>query len=435
MAGKPTPRTAQNRRTPGAWGTVEQLPSGRWRAFYRKDGAKFTAPHTFDTKDTATAWLAGERSDRHRGTWRDPSIGRLTLAEYADTWLDARPDLTPRTRSGYRHSLDRWVLPRVGGTRGMQLGSYAVADLTLAVVRRWYALVFADARESALQLAAKRSERKTHPARLWAEATGLAVGPTGRLSPVVLEAWQRAGSPLPAAASAQITDDAGRTSAAHAYRVLRNLLNTAVQDGLLRANPCQIASAGVVHHRERGTATPAEVAALAAAMPARYSAAVTLAAWSGLRYGELFALARRHVDLDTGTLRVERSLMNLPGQAPSLAGATTGSSAITSPRSSTPEASALRCDAHRHPAGRGDRQLRRRQSRCREGRARYVRRLRLRGSGRRTAHDGGVGRARGNDVKVEAESVGNTILDSGSETQVVVDTTVNAFRATPTMGL
>ncbi len=39
-----------------------------------------------------------------------------------------------------------------------------------------------------------------------------------------------------------------------------------------------------------------------------------------------------------------------------------------------------------------------------------------------------------NTVKVEAESVGNTILDSGSEAQVIVDTMVNAFRATPAIG-
>jgi integrase len=49
-------------------------------------------------------------------------------------------------------------------------------------------------------------------------------------------------------------------------------------------------------------------------MPARYAAAVWLAAWSGLRYGELFALARKHVDTETRTVRVERALINVPGQ-------------------------------------------------------------------------------------------------------------------------
>ncbi|MDU7132340.1 MAG: NosD domain-containing protein [Enterobacteriaceae bacterium] len=38
-------------------------------------------------------------------------------------------------------------------------------------------------------------------------------------------------------------------------------------------------------------------------------------------------------------------------------------------------------------------------------------------------------------VQVEKESLHNTILDSGSDAQVIVDKTVNAFRATPTPGL
>ena len=37
-------------------------------------------------------------------------------------------------------------------------------------------------------------------------------------------------------------------------------------------------------------------------------------------------------------------------------------------------------------------------------------------------------------VLVEKESIQNTILDSGNDTQVVIDKTVNAFRATPTIG-
>ncbi|CCH77760.1 Putative prophage phiRv2 integrase (fragment) [Nostocoides japonicum T1-X7] len=49
-------------------------------------------------------------------------------------------------------------------------------------------------------------------------------------------------------------------------------------------------------------------------MPDRYAAAVHVAAWSGLRGGELFALARRDVDLTRGTLRVRRALVELVGK-------------------------------------------------------------------------------------------------------------------------
>src|SRR5699024_8647615 len=37
-------------------------------------------------------------------------------------------------------------------------------------------------------------------------------------------------------------------------------------------------------------------------------------------------------------------------------------------------------------------------------------------------------------VLVEKESLQNTILDSGSDTQVIMDKTLNSFRATPTPG-
>lgn len=305
-----------SRKSPGSWGTVEQLPSGRYRAFYRRDGGKFSAPETFATKDDGHAWLATERTDRTRGIWKDPRAGRITLAEYSATWMDARPELSPRTRDLYQRSLDRWVLARIANGRGggVELGKVSIGDLTPAVVRTWYATVFAAARVSAERWQFGAAERAAHPARAWAIARGDRVAQSGRLSPHVLDAWRAAGEPRPKPVERVAPIDAGRAATAQAYRVLRAIMTTAVQDGLVLVNPCQLPSAGVVHHRERSTATPEEVAQLAAAVPSDFAAAVLLAAWSGLRYGELFALARRHVDLDAGTVRVERALVCLPGQ-------------------------------------------------------------------------------------------------------------------------
>lgn len=315
-----TRRTSSpSRRTPSQLGTVQQLPSGRWRAFYRRDGRRFSAPSTFATKTEANGWLASEFADRARGSWKDPSHGRVTLSEYANAWLESRPNLAPRTRDNYARGLRRWILPRIGqidGSRGVELGAMNVADITPAAVRTWYAAIHRHAKASASQRLVQNGSRAAHPARSWAATAGLTVAVTGRLSPSVLAAWQEAGSPpaVPIPVQARPLETAGETTAAQSYRALHAILATAVLDGLLQTNPCQVKGAGQTAHRERGTATPAEVTRLSELMPPRFAAAVTLAAWSGLRYGELFALARRHINPETASVVVERALEQLPGK-------------------------------------------------------------------------------------------------------------------------
>lgn len=293
--------TTPDRRRPDSLGTVESLPSGRFRAYYRFDGERFNAPQTFATREAAKAWLMTERADRVRGTWRDPRQGRTSLAEYARDWLDSRTNLAASTRALYARHLDRWLLPKIGP---VELGALDLAQLTPAVVRRWHSAVAEAARESAQSRGHKRAEG--HPARVWARSRGLEVADTGRISPQLLAEWTTAGSPEVARPGHD-----GRTQAAQAYRLLRVICNSAVDDGILETSPCRIKGAGTVRHAERSTASPEEVQQLAAHMPARYRTAVLVAAWSGLRQGELFALRRRDVDLTEGSLRVERSRAGL----------------------------------------------------------------------------------------------------------------------------
>ncbi|WP_239376297.1 site-specific integrase [Frankia sp. Cj5] len=96
----------------------------------------------------------------------------------------------------------------------------------------------------------------------------------------------------------------GVSTTAKAYRLLRVILATAVVDGLMPRNPCQIRGAGVERPRERTTATVDQVYALADAVRPRFRAFVLLAAFSGCRWGELVALTRRRLDLDRGTVEV-----------------------------------------------------------------------------------------------------------------------------------
>jgi integrase len=102
----------------------------------------------------------------------------------------------------------------------------------------------------------------------------------------------------------------GDSTSAKAYRLLRSILNTALEDGRIATNPCQIEGAGRERPDERPVATIAEVYAFADAVGAEHRLLVLLACFAGLRLGELQALRRRHVDLDRAAIRiVEQTLV------------------------------------------------------------------------------------------------------------------------------
>jgi integrase len=103
----------------------------------------------------------------------------------------------------------------------------------------------------------------------------------------------------------------GKTSIAQSYRFLRAVMNAAVREGAILRNPCTIPGAGADRAKERPTATPAQVAALVDAITPRYRAAVLIAAWGGLRRGEIVGLHREDVDLAAGTVRIQRNRAEL----------------------------------------------------------------------------------------------------------------------------
>ncbi len=335
-------RTTRKRKsTRASFGSVRRLPSGRYQARYSDDRMnRHTAPHTFETKTAAEEWLATIRADVVRGTWRAPELGKVTVADYAADHLATRLDLSPRTQRLYADLLAGWIdrplalrtVPgRPGCGRSVHLGQLPLNAVSVEAVREWYAAALNKAAGNAQRRAESRRRTQmaaaTHNARSWALANNYEVKSTGRLPGAVLKAWTAAGSPAARVATdlgstaPTVAPDAGRAQVAQAYRFLRMVMAHAVREARIDANPCQIARAGHVKAAERIPATPAEVSALAAGMPARYSAAVHLAGWSGLRAGELFGLARRHVDLETGTVRVERAVTYAPGQ-PAVFGST-----------------------------------------------------------------------------------------------------------------
>lgn len=94
------------------------------------------------------------------------------------------------------------------------------------------------------------------------------------------------------------------TMAAKAYRLLRAILMTALDDGIIARNPCRIRGAGAEPTPERPVLSVAQVFALAEQMPARYRGLVIVTTFASLRWGEVTALRRSDVDLSTGVLRV-----------------------------------------------------------------------------------------------------------------------------------
>ncbi|GDY33478.1 tyrosine-type recombinase/integrase [Gandjariella thermophila] len=98
---------------------------------------------------------------------------------------------------------------------------------------------------------------------------------------------------------------------AKAYRLLRSILNTAVDDGMIKRNPCRIKGADRVDTPERPFATVTQVYALAKLVPARYRVLILTAAFTGLRWSELVGLRRSDIDLDAATVRVPRRVAEL----------------------------------------------------------------------------------------------------------------------------
>lgn len=262
----------RGRRTRRTFGSVTRLPSGRWRARYADPEGRLTAageplrhsaPHTFDTRQDAEAWLVDERRLVSAGTWTPPAVRAAerraaapTLREYAPRWVQARRvrgrPLAERTVDHYNDLLARYILPR--------LGDVPMKDLTPEAVTDWY--------ETAM-----------------------------------------VGKP---------------TTQAHAYSLLRAILATAADPtansgrALVPYNPCAIRGGGsTTRHRRVDLPSADDVAVLAAAMPERLRLMVLLADGTGLRFGELAELRRRDVKMPPkgapagtpGTVKVRRGVV------------------------------------------------------------------------------------------------------------------------------
>jgi integrase len=123
--------------------------------------------------------------------------------------------------------------------------------------------------------------------------------PVASITPAAVRDWH-----------AGMKDRIGPTARAHAYGLLRTIMNTAVADDAIPANPCRVRGAGQSKRVKKiRPATLAELETLVGALPARYRLMVLFAAWCALRFGELTELRRSDVDVTNGILRVRRGVV------------------------------------------------------------------------------------------------------------------------------
>ena len=112
------------------FGSLRQLPSGKWQARYRgPDSLLYTAPGTFPRKSDGARWLALTEAEILFGNWIDPEGTRVPFTDYAEVWIEERPGLRPKTIQLYRYLLRRHLAP----------GFTTVGTITDPDVRRWRA--------------------------------------------------------------------------------------------------------------------------------------------------------------------------------------------------------------------------------------------------------------------------------------------------------
>jgi integrase len=129
--------------------------------------------------------------------------------------------------------------------------------------------------------------------------------PLGRIDPMTVRSWL---------AGLHELGEVTPTTVAKAYRLLRRILNVAVEAGYLPRNPAAIKGAGLERAAEMRHVSILQLHALAEVVPGRYRALVLVAGYGGLRWGELVGLRRRKIDLAGARIHVVEQVAEVAGK-------------------------------------------------------------------------------------------------------------------------
>lgn len=111
----------------------------------------------------------------------------------------------------------------------------------------------------------------------------------------------------------RLANGAGKPTIAKSYRLLHAIFATVVDDQVVRRNPCRIKGAGQDTATERSALSVDQVFRVVDGIDTRYRMLVLLAAFTSLRFGELAALRRADVDVESGDVHVRHSQAELRG--------------------------------------------------------------------------------------------------------------------------
>jgi integrase len=222
----------------------------KYAAFDRKPGDyRQGVERGFASESDAIAWWVLQKQNQHRPIAKAEAVKEapVTLGEFLDRWLKAsKSALSPGAFRQYESHVREHLRP--------SLGSKLLLDLE------------------------RSPERIEEAMAAWNRKDGR----SGRLS-------------------ARFTKSVWST--------LRTALNKAKRLRLITTNPCDFVDPPRVERKEMAALDPVQVQAyLEAFRSTDISAAIATAIGSGCRCGELLALRWRDVDLERGTLRIERSL-------------------------------------------------------------------------------------------------------------------------------
>lgn len=239
------------------FGHVRKLPSGRWQASYLDDHTRgrIGAPATFATKADANLWLASVETDMARGEHIQPGLACRPFGEWAVEWLDSL-HVKPKTYVGYESSLRNHVLP--------VFADRPVADISYRDCRAFVDNLLRD---------------------------GLAPGTVGEARKILRLVLREA-----------LRSDAIRRNPADGLRIPRG-----VRQEMVFLRPAEdMRLANEIAHPPRPPSHPHKT------WPA-YGLLVRLAAWSGLRAGEIAALRVGRFDRRAGRLEVAESVQEIHG--------------------------------------------------------------------------------------------------------------------------